>query len=422
MLFKALMIRELKILAICLAVVLACMPLTTWAQDDVAVEDQCIVCHTEEDYMPDGYNKEDVHRAAGLTCAACHGGDPTSNDEDVAMSKEAGFIGVPDHKDIPGFCGRCHSDIEYMRRYRPRIATDQESQYLVSYHGKLLQQGDQKVAECASCHTAHAILSASDARSTVYSLNVPGTCKKCHGDPDYMKDYRIPTNQYDQYAKSVHGVALLENQDTGAPACNDCHGNHGAMPPGINSIQQVCGSCHVNNQRYFEASKMGTAFEKESLHGCEECHGNHLIHKTSDQMVGTSDKSVCMDCHDSGDNGGKAASAIYDSLSTLATVYDDAQNATKEVQRIGMDDVEIGFLLQEAHQSLIQARTLVHTFDPEKVGEKTREGKTKAEQALEMAYAQMHEYSVRRWGLGMATLFITVVAIALYFKIRDMRA
>jgi hypothetical protein len=278
------------------------------------------------------------------------------------------------------------------------------------------------VADCTSCHTAHAILPASDTRSSVHALNVPGTCGKCHGDATYMASYGIPTDQYDQFRKSVHGVALLDNQDTGAPACNDCHGNHGATPPGTTSIGQVCGHCHVNNMNYFTDSRMGQAFAEEGYHGCEECHGNHGIRKTSDQMVGTADKSVCMNCHSAGDKGFVAAGKIYGHLTALASTYGEATTAQAEVQRIGMDDVDIGFLLQESHQSLIQARTLVHTFDPDRVGSKTDEGIAKAREALTAAAAQIKDFHVRRRGFGMATLFTTVLVFALFLYIRQMEA
>ena len=84
-----------------------------------------------------------------------------------------------------------------------------------------------------------------------------------------------------------------------------------------------------------------------------------------------------------------------------------------------MDDVDIGYLLQESHQSLIQARTLTHTFDPNKVGEKTTEGLNKATLAIQLAESEIHEFDIRRKGFGIATLFITIFVIALFFKIRE---
>jgi hypothetical protein len=384
--------------------------------------DHCVACHTKEDLLPAHFLEADIHMKEGLSCAGCHGGDPTSDDEERAMSAAAGFRGVPAKKAIPAFCARCHSDIDFMRRYQPRIPTDQMSQYASSVHGQRLQAGDGKVADCTSCHTSHAILPASDTRSTVHALKVPGTCGHCHGDAAYMAGYGIPTDQHEKFAASVHGVALLENQDTGAPACNDCHGNHGATPPGITSIGQVCGHCHANNMQYFTASRMGRAFVEEGYHGCEECHGNHGVAKTTDRMVGTGEGSVCVECHSEGDKGFATAAKIHADLAALSGAHDAALARQAEVQRIGMDDVDIDFLLQESHQSLIQSRTLVHTFDAEQVEARAGEGLAKAREAMDLADRQVEDYHVRRRGFGMATLFTTILALALFLKIRQLDA
>jgi predicted CXXCH cytochrome family protein len=387
-----------------------------------AAQDQCVACHREQDLLPGHFLEADVHMKAGLSCAGCHGGNSTTDDEEEAMSSAAGFRGVPSKRDIPAFCGRCHSDIAFMRRYQPGIETDQQSQYAASVHGLKLAAGDEKVADCTSCHSSHAVLPASDTRSTVHALNVPGTCGRCHGDADYMAGYAIPTDQLEKFKHSVHGAALLEHEDTGAPACNDCHGNHGAMPPGVTSIAQVCGQCHVNNMQYFTASRMGAAFVEEGFHGCEECHGDHGVAKTSDHMVGTQEGAVCVDCHDEGDDGFVTAGRIHAALDTLVSSYESALARQKEVQRIGMDDVDIAFMLQEAHQSLIQSRTLVHTFDADKVEESAGAGRAKSRAAIDLAARQVREYHVRRRGFGMATLFTTILALALFLRVRQMEA
>jgi len=391
------------------------------AQDhpDLPEGDQCIKCHMEQENMPEDFSDFDTHLQKNLSCAGCHGGDASKEDMDEAMNPKKGFIGVPAKKDIPRLCGKCHSNIDFMRSYQPRISTDQVDQYYTSIHGQKLKQGDKKVADCTSCHTGHSILSAKDARSSVYALNVPGTCKKCHSDAAYMKEYNIKTNQYEEYAKSIHGIALLQDLDTSVPACNDCHGNHGAIPPGVKSISHVCGICHSNNMQYFSASTMGKIFAEEGLHACEECHGHHLIKKTNDDMIGIGENSVCLNCHSQDDEGAKIAEEIHADLHTTVATYDSAQKVQKRVQQIGMDDVEIGYLLQDSHQSLIQARTLVHTFNPEEVDKKTGESLKNSEAALSLADQLIKDYNVRRKGFSIATIFITILVIALFFKIRE---
>ena len=133
---------------------------------DSLTGDSCVTCHMEADYLPGDLLEDDIHFQTGLSCAGCHGGDPESDDQETAMSPAAGFVGVPSKRDLSAFCGKCHSDIEFMRRYQPRIPTDQVRQYATSKHGMGLAAGDDKVAACADCHTAHAILPASDSRSS----------------------------------------------------------------------------------------------------------------------------------------------------------------------------------------------------------------------------------------------------------------
>jgi predicted CXXCH cytochrome family protein len=407
-------------IGVCLAALLVACAAGASAETRMArlQGDQCVNCHRELEMLPQGLSEDDVHLQPRLSCAGCHGGDASATDEETAMSTAAGFVGVPSRSEIPGLCGRCHSNIDFMRQFQPRIPTDQVEQYRTSVHGKRLLLGDNKVADCTSCHSAHGILPASDTRSTVHALNVPNMCRKCHGDADYMKEYGIPTNQFERFSRSVHGVALLENQDTGAPACNDCHGNHGAMPPAVTSVTQVCGICHVNNMQYFSSSKMAQAWQREDYHGCEECHGNHDVAKTSDDMVGTGDKAVCVTCHSEGDEGFKAARDIRSHLSKVVGAYESAEAKRVEVERRGIEDEETDFILKDVHQQIVQARTLVHTFDPARVGEKTEAAFAKAIEAERLLNAQVREFNTRRWGFGLATLFISVLAVALYLKIR----
>ncbi len=398
------------------------------AQDSLVVEkehsklpknDKCISCHIEEESMPEDFNENDIHMQEGLSCAGCHGGDSTIEDEDEAMSEDIGFVGTPEREDIPKTCAKCHSDISFMREYQPRIATDQVEQYFTSVHGKKFKHGDENVATCTSCHSAHGIMSAKDPRSTVYPINVPKTCDTCHGDSDYMAEYGISTDYFEKYAGSVHGKALLEKEDTGAPACNDCHGNHGAIPPGVSSLSHVCGSCHVQNEEYFSQTKMAGEFAADEMHACLECHGTHAIDKPTDEMVGVGENAICMDCHDVEEEGYLAADSIHTMLGQVTAAYDSAFAKLEEVKIIGMDDVEIGFLLQDAHQDLIHSRTLIHTFDPQQVKEKTDVALKNSRDAIKLGIKELSDYDDRRMGLGIATLFITVLAIALFFKIRD---
>ena len=219
----------------------------------------CVTCHAglEGDLAePAKAWDPDVHRAAGLGCESCHGGDPSAvlkEDADAAMGAAKGFKPAPDRLAIAEFCGRCHADAAYMKTYNPKLRVDQLTEYRTSVHGKLNAKGDKTAATCIDCHGAHGIRPVSSPEAPVYASNVPATCARCHADAARMAPYGIRTDQYELYRASVHGAALLERGDTAAPACNDCHGNHGAVPPGVQSVANICGKCHGREASLFRA-------------------------------------------------------------------------------------------------------------------------------------------------------------------------
>jgi len=271
----------------------------------------CIECHSKlEDTRlsaPAKLFDNDIHHARGLSCNDCHGGDPNADTKEGAKDPRKGYLGKPKTLDVPAYCGKCHSDATLMKRFNPSLRVDQEKEYYTSNHGKLLKAGEQRVATCISCHSVHGIRSVKDPLSSVYPSNVAETCSKCHASVDYMRGFGIPSDQYAKYKTSVHARALYEKQDLSAPTCNDCHGNHGATPPGIASVANVCGQCHARQAELFQTSPHKAAFDQKQLAECITCHSNHAIAKPGDQMIGTQQGALCINCHSSGDKGFAAA-------------------------------------------------------------------------------------------------------------------
>jgi predicted CXXCH cytochrome family protein len=361
-----------------------------------------------------------VHSQRGLSCADCHGGDPALDDMD-AVRDGKGYRGVPSHLEVPQFCARCHSDAAYMHEHNPSLPVDQLEKYKTSIHGKrLFGEQDTKVANCVSCHGVHDIGNAKMPHASTYPANIPATCGKCHADKDYMADYGIPTNQIDEYVGSVHGLALLEKKDLGAPACNDCHGNHGAAPPGMTSLSAVCGNCHALEAELFNGSPHLKAFEENDYPMCEACHGNHGIIKPLDNWVGTSEPALCVNCHseDDGTVGFKTAAGVSNAITTLLIAHDSAATLLGEAIEKGMMTTDEEFRLKEVEQGLILTRTQVHAFNLDSVVNKSNEALEKAELVQTNAASLIDEYYFRRKGLGIATLFITILVITLYVKIR----
>jgi hypothetical protein len=307
-----------------------------------------------------------------------------------------------------------------MRTFNPALPIDQLDKYRTSVHGARNAAGDAKVAQCVSCHGSHNILGPADVKSQVYPVNLPGTCSRCHSDPEYMKEYKIPTDQYRKFAASVHGVALLQRHDVGAPACNKCHGNHGAAPPGVQSISNVCGTCHVINAELFASSPHKKAFDDRNLPECEPCHGNHEIIATSDKLLGTGPDAVCSHCHSATNNprGFEAAGSMRSLADSLESIESESAALVNEAERKGMEIGAAKFALRDVRQSRMEARTVVHAFDPAKFSEVARKGIASALVVRDDAREAVREFYFRRAGLGVATLIITVLAVSLFLTIR----
>lgn len=388
--------------------------------------DQCITCHSSFEGDELGKPVElfpwDVHLAAGLSCADCHGGDPTKSDAEESMDPAKGFVGRPGPLEIPKFCNRCHGDAAYMKEFKPGLPVDQYIKYLTSVHGKRNKEGDKKAAQCTSCHYAHNMKPANDPTSSIYPVNIPQTCGRCHADSSYMAPYGIPTNQLAGYSASVHGIALLQKHDLGAPACNSCHGNHAASPPITAAIANVCGNCHAFNAELFAQSPHKEAYAEMGIPACEICHGAHKIKQLTVTDIGDKSGDVCTECHapDDGSQGLAVARAIRVALDSLDENYERADSLLKVADQKGMYVTDAEFTLKDVRQARIQAHTLLHSFNDTLVRAKVDSGMAVVTAVEAKAQEKIEESSFRRWGLAVSTLIISFLAVMLWLKIRSL--
>jgi predicted CXXCH cytochrome family protein len=399
-----------------------------WAQPSSSAAaapkaDQCVACHTDlEGRLGDpvkALQKDDVHGQHGLSCANCHGGDPTQESRKAAMDPAKGFVASPKHQDIPRFCGKCHSDAAFMKRFDPAERTDQESEYSTSVHGKRLKQGDQKVAVCTSCHGFHGVKAIKVSTSPVYPLHVAETCGTCHANAAYMQSYGIPTDQLAKWQASVHGEAMLKKQDLSAPTCNDCHGNHGASPPSVASVANVCGTCHVRQSELFQKSPHAKPFQALGNGACVQCHSNHQVRHPSDEMLGVGKQSVCVDCHFEGTSSYKAAVAMSGRIGELATQIRDAGQILQQAANDGMEVSRTQFDLREAASKLVDARVVIHSFAPAQVDAAVKPGLEVAAKAHQSGLLALADFQFRRKGLAVSLLFIAIAVAAIFLKLRQ---
>ena len=170
---------------------------------------------------------------------------------------------------------------------------------------------------------------------------------------------------------------------------------------------------------YFQKSPMAQSFEAKEYHSCEKCHSNHDIMKPTDALLNVGGESLCAECHQEGDDGYRTASTIYHQLREVDSLYQGAILRADDIRVKGMNDIDIGYLLQESNQNLIQLRTLVHAFDADVFVAKAQEGIEINQAAIEMADQEVHEYYQRRRGFGISALAFVLLAIGLFLKIRE---
>ena len=175
-------------------------------------------------------------------------------------------------------------------------------------HQHAIEAGNLEAATCADCHGNHDIQVPDVPRERVSE-----TCSQCHATIN------------EQYSQSVHGAALLGEQNPDVPLCTDCHGVHDINSPitaefRVNS-PTLCGGCHADEemmQKYgistnvfnsYVADFHGTTvtlFEKNDPNHevnkavCYDCHGVHNILPATDensQVIKANLLATCQQCH-----------------------------------------------------------------------------------------------------------------------------
>jgi len=195
-------------------------------------KDTCFDCHRVMEGMSLRF-VNDIHFTNSISCASCHGGDPNEPDQNISMNASRGFKVRVTRQGIPEFCGRCHSDTNFMSKYDPQLPVDQLAEYKTSVHGKLLAAaGRRRVAECVDCHGVHNIRAVDDPLSSANPKRVAQTCAKCHA------------STAEAFARTPHGRLFTTGR---LPACMVCHSAHATEPATTALLvgpASVCTRCH----------------------------------------------------------------------------------------------------------------------------------------------------------------------------------
>lgn len=381
------------------------------------------------------------------------------------------FRGRPSRRDIPDFCGKCHSDVTTMNPYG--LPTDQLAQYRTSGHGKALyQRGDERVAVCTGCHGRHAILTAKDPASSTYPKNVPATCGHCHGDPSVMAGTGLSTRVLEQYRESVHGKALLERGDLGVPECATCHGSHSAVPPGFRDVGHVCGRCHPQETQNFLHSFHA---QFPLFPRCVACHTagpefrDHRIQRLAVSAEGARkayDAAVqalgpratdpaallaaysarrepkvpdtemfCRRCHNAeretahraffGDLDRQAAQTghtLYELVRDAEVRYAATADHVRQVGQGVLLVTDESLMLEEVRTKLVNIGALQHTLDLEKVKTATGQLNDLASQIEQSLRQKERSLRWRHWALIPLWSFLILFVAVLWVKYKQLKA
>ena len=108
------------------------------------------------------------------------------------------------------------------------------------------------VATCVSCHGVHGIGPPDDPTSPVYRAERRGHLRemscRCRAHARLRHPDRPVRKIQDQ--RSCQSLSMRSTIFR-RPTCNDCHGNHGAVPPGLDNVANVCGQCHGRQAELF---------------------------------------------------------------------------------------------------------------------------------------------------------------------------
>lgn len=200
---------------------------------------------------------------ANLSCSDCHYG--FSSEEHPRRN----FRTVRDYEIAAAdVCRRCHFD-KYTKT-------------LESIHYSMLSQGNLDAPTCTDCHGAHII-----SRITEDRTLSARKCEKCH------------PGIYGIYSKSVHGDALLNEQNKDVPTCTDCHKAHEIDDPLETAyhekIPDMCSNCHADES---VVGKYGLSTDVVNTY-LSDFHGITLgfYKREKDELRPSRPIAVCTDCH-----------------------------------------------------------------------------------------------------------------------------
>lgn len=289
-------------LALILAVLLLLFAGSARAEEPVQGTDSyCLSCHSNPNlsmklasgeevslYVNPESLHQSVHSPLGIECVACHTDITSVPHSELTIQSKRDLT-----RALYQACTKCHSAIA--------------EKTLDSMHAQV-SADHPEAPVCTDCHGAHDVRPPDEPRSRIST-----TCSNCHGAI------------FAQYQKSVHGSALIQDNNPDVPVCTDCHGVHNIQDARTNQFRvqspELCANCHANQElmnKYDLPANVYSLYQL-SWHGvdvavyksrwptiqhdsavCTDCHGTHDILETQDPASSVNPAnllSTCQKCH-----------------------------------------------------------------------------------------------------------------------------
>jgi hypothetical protein len=241
----------------------------------ITSDQQCKDCHTKPDQFKSLLSGESLyltvdqtafgisrHGQNDVTCSQCHANITTFPHPPLVQQSLRQIAAS-----FSQTCKECHAD--------------ESAKQLDSIHQLARAQGNENAAVCSDCHNPHYTTKPDEPRAKIATT----TCNKCH------------SGIAQEYRQSVHGEALVGDNNPDVPVCIDCHGVHNISDPRTNQFllnsPQICAKCHSDEKRM---SKYGIRTDVVNTY-VADFHGTTVTlfeKKSPDQLP---NKPLCIDCH-----------------------------------------------------------------------------------------------------------------------------
>jgi hypothetical protein len=177
-----------------------------------------------------------------------------------------------------------------------------------------------------------------------------------------MGDSKLKTNEQAHWERSAHAAALKAG-NLKAPSCPQCHGSHGAAPPGVDSVGRVCGGCHVEELSQFDKGPHSRAYRKLGFAECVPCHGDHDVPPSRPLSLGLGSGAACGKCHVNDERPQQTASRLNELLRKGTDRAAAARAEVKRGERDGLFLAGVSLALAELTAAEEHLRPALHHLD-----------------------------------------------------------